>query len=99
MLGLHCFVWAFSSFGEWGPLFLTALASPVVELRLWVVQALVVMLGELSSAVPGFEGTGFEGTGFGVPGLSCSEACGIFPDQGSNLWFLHWQADSLPLSH
>ena len=32
-------------------------------------------------------------------GLSCSEACGIFPDQGSNLCLLHWQVDSLPLSH
>ena len=26
--------------------------------------------------------------------LSCSAACGIFPDQGSNLCPLHWQADS-----
>ena len=31
--------------------------------------------------------------------LSCSAACGIFSDQGSNLCLLHWQADSLPLSH
>ena len=34
-----------------------------------------------------------------VQGLSCSEACGIFPDQGLNLCLLHWQVDSLPLSH
>ena len=37
-----------------------------------------------------------------VNGLSCSAACRIFPDQGSNLHLLrllHWQADSLPLSH
>ena len=27
-------------------------------------------------------------------GLSCSTACGIFPDQRSNLCPLHWQADS-----
>ena len=27
-------------------------------------------------------------------GRSCSVACGIFPDQGSNLCPLHWQADS-----
>ena len=27
-------------------------------------------------------------------GLSCSAACGIFLDQGSNLCHLHWQADS-----
>ena len=32
-------------------------------------------------------------------GLSCSVACGIFPDQGWNLCLLHWQADCLPLSH
>ena len=30
-------------------------------------------------------------------GLSCSEVCGTFPVQGSNLYPLHWQADSLPL--
>ena len=30
---------------------------------------------------------------------SCSAACGIFPDEGSNLCLLHWQLDSLPLSH
>ena len=27
-------------------------------------------------------------------GLSCSAACGIFLDQGSNPCLLHWQADS-----
>ena len=27
-------------------------------------------------------------------GLSCSSACGIFPDQGSNPCPLHWQVDS-----
>jgi len=26
--------------------------------------------------------------------VSCPEACGIFPDQGSNPCSLHWQADS-----
>ena len=31
--------------------------------------------------------------------LSCSAARGIFPDQGSNLGLLHWQVDSLSLSH
>ena len=34
-----------------------------------------------------------------VHGLSCSAACGIFPDQVSNPCLLHWQMDSLPLSH
>ena len=32
-------------------------------------------------------------------GFSCSAARGIFLDQGSNSCLLHWQADSLPLSH
>ena len=32
-----------------------------------------------------------------APGLSCSAACGIFPDQGSNPCALPWQADSQPL--
>ena len=32
-------------------------------------------------------------------GLGHSAARGPFPDQGSNLCLLHWQAGSLPLSH
>ena len=32
-------------------------------------------------------------------GPSCSMACGIFPDQGSNPCPLYWQADSQPLRH
>ena len=34
-----------------------------------------------------------------VHGLSCSAACGIIPDQGSNPCPLHWQVDSQPLCH
>ena len=30
--------------------------------------------------------------------VSCSAACGIFPDQGLNLYVLLWQVDSVPLS-
>ena len=36
---------------------------------------------------------------FSYCGLSCSMVCGFFLDQGSNLWILHWQVDSLPLDH
>ena len=45
--------------------------------------------------------TGSRGAGSVVVahGLSCSAACGIFPDQGSNPCSLHWQADSQPLRH
>ena len=32
-------------------------------------------------------------------GPSCSAACGMLPDQGSNPCPLHWQADSQPLHH
>ena len=32
-------------------------------------------------------------------GPSCSTACGMFPDRGSNPCPLHWQADSQPLRH
>ena len=32
-------------------------------------------------------------------GLSCFAACGIFRDWALNLCLLHWQADSLSLSH
>ena len=32
-------------------------------------------------------------------GPSCSTACGILPDEGSNPCSLHWQAESQPLRH
>ena len=32
-------------------------------------------------------------------GPSCSVACGILPDRGTNPCPLHWQADSQPLRH
>ena len=39
------------------------------------------------------------GSVVGAHGVSCSAACGIFLDEGSNLYLLHWQADSLSQSH
>ena len=68
---------------------LTAVASPVDEQALSGAPASVI-------AAPGLESMS---SGAVVHGLSCSAARGIFPDQGSNLCLLHWQADSLPLSH
>ena len=38
-----------------------------------------------------------EGSVVVAHGLSCSAAHGIFPDQGSNLCPLHWQAGCYPL--
>ena len=42
---------------------------------------------------------GFRSSKFGVYGLRCSAAFGVILDQGSKQCLLHWQADSLPLSH
>ena len=101
-LDLHCCVQAFSSCGKWGLLFiavrglLIAVASLIAEYglqvrglqQLWLTGSVVVARG-LQSA----------GSVVVAHRLSCSVACGIFPDQGSNPCPLHWQADSLPLHH
>ena len=42
---------------------------------------------------------GTRASGLVVHGLSCSAACGIFLDQGSNLCPLQWQADSYLLRY
>ena len=47
-------------------------------------------------AVPELQGTGSVVV---LHGFSCSAACGVFLDEGSNPRFLHWQVDSVPLSH
>ena len=44
-------------------------------------------------------GSGRAGSAAVAHGPSCSAACGIFPDQGSNPCPLHWQVDSQPLNH
>ena len=51
---------------------------------------------DLGVAVPRLQSTGSVAA---ANRLSCSMACGIFPNQGLNPCLLHWQADSLPLSH
>jgi len=68
---------------------LIEVASLVAGRRLWGTRASV-------AAAPGLSSTGLIVV---VPGLSCCKACGIFLDQGWNPSLLHWQADSLPLSH
>ena len=84
-LGLCCCPQAFSSCCERGLLFvavrglLNAVASLVAKHRLKVHS--LQQLWHTGSVVM-------------AHGLSCSAACGIFPDQGSNLCPLHWQADS-----
>ena len=75
---------------------LIAVASLVAELRLQGTWASVDAALRLSSVSPGLQRT----VSIVVANwLSCSVARGIFPDQGSNQCLLHWQTDSLPLSH
>ena len=66
-----------------------SVASLVVENGLSVTQASVI-------AAPGLQSTSSVVV---AKGLSCFTACEILLDQGLNLCLLHWQVDSLPLSH
>ena len=68
------------------------------------VASLVVELSTRVSHRCGFSGCDswpLQSTGSVVVlnGLSCSSVCGIFLDQGWNPCPLHWQVNSLPLSH
>ena len=84
----------FSRCGEQGLLFAMALLFQSTGSRARGLQQLQHM-GSVVVA-PGLQSTGSTVV---VHGFSCSTACGIFPDQGLKLCLLHWQADSLPLSH
>ena len=77
-LGLHCCAWAFSICGERGG----ALCCTA-----WASHC-----GGFSCCRARALGT--RASVVVVHGLSCSTACGIFPDQGSNPCPLHWQVDS-----
>ena len=68
---------------------LTVVASLVEQHSLYIAWASVVV-------VPGLQSTDSVVV---VHGLSCSAACGIFPDHRWNPRLLHWWKDSLPLSH
>ena len=79
----------FMNFPSWWLLLLWHTGSGVLGLQqLWHVGSVFVSL-QLQS-------TGSEVV---VHGLSCSAACRIFPHRRQNPRLLHWQTDSLPLSH
>ena len=63
--------------------------------------SLVVVRGLLIATASPVVEQGLKGTGsiVVVHGFNCSTTCGILPDQGLNLCLLHWQVDSLPMSH
>ena len=93
VLGLHCCAGFSLVVMSWGYSLWLCTGFSLQWLLLWStgfrVQTSVVV-------APRFQRTG---STLVVHGLSCSEARGIFPDQGSNPCLLHWQLDSLPLSH
>ena len=73
--------------------------APAVESRVYSLSR-----GAQASHCSGFSCCGVRALGaqasvVGMQGVSSSVACGIFGDQGSNSCLLHWQADSLSLSH
>ena len=53
----------------------------------------------IAASLVGSTGSRCAGSVVVAHGPSCSAACGIFLDQGSNPCPLHWQADSQPLRH
>ena len=83
VLGLRFCARAFSSRGKWGPLFI-AVRGPLTIVRPLLLRS---------------TGSRRAGSVIVAHRPSCSAACGIFPDQGSNPCPLHWQADSQPLCH
>ena len=88
-----------------GPLLLPGLFSSccaegcslVEELGLSGMRALVVEACGFTGCYSQLQSVG-HGSAVVVHWLSCSAACGIFPER-SNLCLLQWQVDSLPLSH
>ena len=78
---------AFSSCGKWGLLFIAVHR--------------LLLLGSTGSRHVSFRSCGLQSLVSVVVAqrTSCSEAGGIFPDQGQNLCPLHWQMDSYPLHH
>ena len=87
VLGLCCFAWDFSSCFEQGLLVVhRLLIATASRCRAQALGTQASVLQHADSVVV-------------FQGLSCSAACGIFLEQGPNPCPLHWQADSLPVSH
>ena len=85
MLGLRCCVRAFSCCGAWASHCSGFSCCGARPLGVWASVFVAPRLQSADSVVVAY-------------GLSCSSACGISLDQGSNPCLLHWQMDSLPLS-
>ena len=90
VLGLHCYTGFSLLCGKW-VLFSIMVASLVAEHGLEGTWASVVVVCGLSSCGTGALEHRLHSCG---AGLSRSVTCGIFPEQGSCPWLLHWPADS-----
>ena len=88
-------VQAFSNCGEGGYSLAVVLKLLIVVTSLAVEHRLQCPRAS-ADAAPGLQSTGSVAV---VHRIRCSVARGIFLDQGTNLRLLHWQADSVPLSH
>ena len=102
VLGLRCCTRAFSICVEWGLLFVAVPGLLIVVACLVVEQGLQARgLQQLlhAGSVVVAHGLLSAGSVVVVHGPSCSAACGIFPDQGSNPCPLNQQVDSQPLRH
>ena len=76
-----------------------SLVSASRRYTLVVVHGLLLVVSAQAPRVCGFQLLQHVGLVVVIQELSYSAACGIFPDQGSNLCLPHRQADSLPLRH
>ena len=104
-LGVHCWVQAFSSCSRQG-LFSSCAAQASCSggfscCMPWAPEQ--VGFSSCGNWAQQFQHTGSVVVACGLSTcgtwLSCSLACGIFQEQGSNLCPLYWQADSQPLDH
>ena len=99
-LGLWCFGRTFSSCSKQG------LLSSCREqasywasygiLLLWNMRCRHTCFSSCSAQTQQFQRAHSRAQGLSSCG---TQACGIFPDQDSNSYALHWQADSYPLHH
>ena len=100
MPSLRCCKWTSSWTGHYCLVAVWELliaVTSLVEPRFWGAWASVVATRGLDSCSPGALEQRLNSCG-ALASLLCV-VCGIFLDQGSNPCLLHWQADSLPLSH
>ena len=88
-LGPHWCTQNFSSCSEWGLLFMAMHGRLLTFCGFSCCKAQALEAQASVAAVRGLSSCDTRGC--------CSTACGIFPDQGSNLCPLHWQAHSYPL--